>query len=136
MADNQLLYAARYDDVNTALADLDAVEQLHDDELVGKYDGAVIDEENGQPHIVKRVDHPRINIIPEWFGGGPLPRKDLQDAAKQLGSGEAALIVVGEPTIEKGLEKAVTRADKVAKQSFDMTADELSGALVQALRQQ
>ncbi len=66
--------------------DLEAIEQLHKDELVGKFDGAVIDQENGKPHIVKRIDRPRIQIIPEVFGGGALPRKDLKDAASELTS--------------------------------------------------
>lgn len=36
--DNMLLYAAVYDDVSTALADLSAVEQLHQDELIGTFE--------------------------------------------------------------------------------------------------
>ena len=51
-------YVAVYDDVNSALADLDVLGGLHDDELIGKYDAAVIDQDEGKPHIVKRVDHP------------------------------------------------------------------------------
>ena len=72
MADkNQLLlYTAAYETVTAALADLDAIEQLHKDELIGKYDAAVIDKENGKPHIVKRRDRPHIRVIPEMFGGG------------------------------------------------------------------
>ena len=31
------------------LADLDVIEQLHKDELIGQYDAAVIDQENGKP---------------------------------------------------------------------------------------
>ena len=46
--DSMLLYTAVYDDVSTALTDLSAVEQLHRDELIGKFDAAVIDQENGQ----------------------------------------------------------------------------------------
>jgi len=55
MADNSIAYVAVYDDVNSALSDLDAFEGLHDDDVVGKYDAAVIDQESGKPHIVKRV---------------------------------------------------------------------------------
>jgi hypothetical protein len=63
MANNSVAYVAVYDDVNSALADLDAIGDLHDDDLIGKYDAAVIDQENGKPHIVKRVDHPRIEVL-------------------------------------------------------------------------
>ena len=43
-----------YDDVDSALADLDAFGELHDDDVVGKYDAAVIDQEGGKPHETKR----------------------------------------------------------------------------------
>jgi hypothetical protein len=38
-----------YGSVDAALADLDAVEQLHREEMIGKYDAAVIDQEDGKP---------------------------------------------------------------------------------------
>jgi hypothetical protein len=69
-----LVYDA-YETVETALADLDAIEQLHKDEMIGQYDAAVIDKEGGKPHVVKRTDRPRIRVIPEWFGGGTLPAR-------------------------------------------------------------
>ena len=46
-------YAAAYETVGAALADLDAIEQLHKDEMIGQYDAAVIDKENRKPHVVK-----------------------------------------------------------------------------------
>jgi hypothetical protein len=36
-----LLYAAAYETVEAALADMDAVEQLHKDKMIGKYDEEV-----------------------------------------------------------------------------------------------
>jgi len=132
--DNMLLYAAVYDDVSIALADLSAVEQLHQDELIGKFDAAVIDQENKKPHIVKRLDRPRIRVIPEVFGGGTLPRKELHDAATALSASRAGLIVVGEPTIEKGLDKAITGAARVVRHSIDASADEIASELQEALK--
>ena len=64
-----VVYAAAYESVQAALADLDAIEQLHKDEMIGQYDAAVIDKEDGKPHVVKRMDRPHIRVIPEWFGG-------------------------------------------------------------------
>jgi len=101
---------------------------------IGKYDAAVIDRENDKPHIVKRVDHPRISVLPEVLGRGALPSGELRDAAKDLDPGEAALIVVGEPTLAKGFDKAVTRANKVAKESFDTSADTLADELIKAAK--
>ncbi len=136
MADNNqmLVYAAAYETVDAALADMDAVEQLHKDDMIGKFDAAVIDQQDGQPHIVKRMDRSRMRAIPEMFGGGTLPRKELKEAAELLTANQAGLIVVGEPTIEKGLDQALTGAAKVAKRSVDATTDEISSELQEALK--
>lgn len=136
MADSkrQVVYAAAYEDVTQALADLDAIEQLRKDEVIGAYDAAVIDKENGKPHIVKRMERPRVRIIPEIFGGGTLPRKELHEAAGDLTAKEAGLIAVGEPTIEKAVDKAIANADKVAKRYVDAAADEITDELREALK--
>ncbi|HTX93971.1 MAG TPA: hypothetical protein VME67_03500 [Mycobacterium sp.] len=130
MADNNsALCVAVYDSVEAAEADLDAIEQLHEDELVGKFDAAVVDNEDGKPHIVKRMDRPRIRIIPEELGFGPLSRKELKEAAAELSGNQAALIMVGEPTLDKAFDKAVTRAAKTVKRTVDTTTDELAREL-------
>jgi uncharacterized membrane protein len=134
MADNSVAYVAVYPSVDSALADLDALGELHDKDVVGKYDAAVIDQEDGKPHIVKRVDNPRINVVPELVGKGALPSGKLKDAAKQLDPNEAALIFVGDPTLDKAFDEAVTHASKVAKQNFDSTADDLAKALMNATK--
>jgi hypothetical protein len=129
-----VVYAAAYNSLSDAMADLDAVEQLHKDEMIGSFDAAVIDKENGKPHIAKRMDRPRIHVIPEWFGGGALPRKELHEAAQELTASQAGLLAVGEPTIEKALDKALTSADKVVKHTIDATADEITSELQEALK--
>jgi uncharacterized membrane protein len=129
-----VLYAASYDSVSAALADLDAIEQLHKDEMIGSYDAAVIDQENGKPHIVKRMDRPGVRVIPEWFGGGTLPRKELHEAAQELTASQAGLIAVGEPTIEKAVDQALTGAAKVVKHTMDATTDEITSELQEALK--
>jgi uncharacterized membrane protein len=131
-----VVYAASYDSVTDAETDLDAIEQLHKDGLIGKLDAAVIDQENGTPHVVKRLDRPAIRVVPEWFGGGTLPRKSLHEAAQQLTAGQAGLIAVGEPTIEEALDKALTKADKVVKRTLEATTDEITSELQEALKEQ
>ena len=126
--------AAAYETVEDALADLDAIEQLHKDEMIGQYDAAVVDKEDGKPHVVKRMDRPHIRVIPEWFGGGSLPRKELHEAAEQLTATQAGLIAVGEPTIEKGLDKALTKASRVVKRTVEATTDEITSELQEALK--
>jgi hypothetical protein len=130
MADNAMLYEAVYESKDAALADLEAFDHMHDAELIGKYDAAVIDKENGKAHIVKRVDRPRINVIPELVGGGTLKTSELKEAAEELTPGQAALVVVGEPTIEKAFEDAVKQANKTAKQEFEQSTDDLQNALI------
>ena len=129
-----IMYAASYDTVPAALEALDAVEQLHKDAMIGSFDAAVIDKDNGKPHIVKRMDRPRIHVIPEAFGGGTLPRKELKEAAGELTASQAGLIAVGEPTIEKGIDKALGTADKVVKRTVDASADEITSELQEALK--
>jgi hypothetical protein len=136
MAENKQLvvYAAAYETVDAALADLDAIEQMHKDEIIGQYDAAVIDQQDGKPHVAKRMDRPHVRVIPEWFGGGTLPRKELHDAAEQLTANQAGLIAVGEPTIEQGLDKAFTKATKVVKRTVEATTDQITSELQEALK--
>jgi hypothetical protein len=129
-----VLYAASYTSVSAALTDLNAIEQLHKDEMIGSYDAAVIDKENDKPHIVKRMDRPRVRVIPEAFGGGTLPRKELKEAAAELTADQAGLVAVGEPTIEKGVDKALTGAASVVKHTMDATTDEITSELQEALK--
>ena len=129
------VYSASFSNVTDAEQALDIIEQLYQTEAVGTLDAAVIDKENGKPHVVKRLDRPRIRIIPEWFGGGALPRQELHDAAEELTAGQAGLLVVsGEPAIEKALDKALAGAGKVAKHKVDATIDQITSELAEALK--
>ena len=129
-----VVYAVAYESVQAALVDLDAIELAHMEEMIGQYDAAVIDKKDGKPHVVKRMDRPHVRVIPEWFGGGTLPRKELHEAAEQLTASRAGLIAVGEPTMEKGLDEALTRAAKVVKRTVDATTDEITSELAEALK--
>ena len=135
MAQNAMLYTAVYDNTESALADLDAFEQLHREQVLGDYDAAVVDKEDGHPHIVKRVDRPRIHVIPELLGAGTLKRKELHELADELRENEAALVVVGEPTLEKGFDQAVTHAAKTMEHEFDTATDALAEELKQGSKQ-
>src|SRR5690349_8501049 len=88
MPDNKpmVVYAATYGSVSAAEADLDAIEALHKDKVIGSFDAAVIDQENGKPHVVKRMDRPGVRVIPEGLarqvlaaieapGARPRPRR-------------------------------------------------------------
>jgi len=137
MADKNRLvvHAAAFSSVADAEKALATIEQLYKDGAVGTLDAAVIDKENGKPHVVKRLDRPGIRVIPEWFGGGALPRKELREAAEELTADQAGLLVVsGEPAIEKALDKALAGAAKVAKHKVDATIDQITSELQEALK--
>ena len=126
-----VVYAAAYPTVAAAEVELDTVGH----HVVGAdYDAAVIDQENGKPHVVKRMDRPLTHIIPEWFGGGPLNRKELNDAAEELVADEAGLIVVGEATIEPALDKVFTGNAKVVKREIGATIDQITSELQEAFK--
>ena len=129
-------YVAVYESVELAKVDLDAIEQLHKNDLVGTFDAAVVDKENGKPHIVKRMARPMVRVIPDWFGDDSawLPYAELHEAAAALSASEAGLIVVGEPTLDKAFDKAVTHATKTLKHVIDATADELAKEMKEAAR--
>ena len=63
-----------------------------------------------------------------------MPRKELKDAASELTSDQAGLIVVGEPTLEKGFDKAVTRSAKIVKRELDASVDQVADELREALK--
>jgi hypothetical protein len=128
-----VVYAATYPTVAAAQAVLDTIKHLHK-EVAGKYDAAVIDKENGKAHVVKRMDHPHIRVIPEWFGGGALTRKELNDAAEELLAGQAGLIVIGEAAIEPALDKALTGTAKVLKREIEATIDQITSELQEAFK--
>jgi hypothetical protein len=128
-----VVYAATYPTVAAARAVLDAIKRMHK-EVNGKYDAAVIDKENGKAHVVKRLDHPHTRVIPEWFGGGVLPRKELNDAAEALLADEAGLIVIGEAEIEPALDKALTSTAKVFKREMEATIDQVTRELQEAFK--
>ena len=133
--DRLVVHVAAFSSVPDAEQALATIEQLYKDGAVGTLDAAVIDKENGKPHVVKRMDAPRIRVIPEWFGGGALPRKEIREAAEQLTADEAGLLVVSsEPAIEKAVDKALTGAGQVAKHKVDARIDQVTNELREALK--
>lgn len=82
-SEKMIVYSAVYDNTDAALADLEALEKLHDRDMLGKYDAAVVDKESSKPHIVKRVDRPAYRVVPELFGGGDQRRLGMSSG--QLG---------------------------------------------------
>jgi len=128
-----VVYAVTYPTVAAAQEVLDTIGHLHR-KVSGEYDAAVIDKDNGKAHVVKRMDHPHVRIIPEWFGGGSLTRKELHEAADELMAGEAGLIVIGEATIEPALDNALAGTAKVFKREIEATLGQITTELEEAFK--
>jgi len=129
--DYVVVYAVAYPTVAAAQAVLDSVGQ----HVVGAdYDAAVVDKQNGKPHVVKRLDHPHTRIIPEWFGGGILTRKELDEAAQELLTDQAGLIVIGSAAIEPALDQVLAGTPKVVRREMEASIDQISGELQEAFK--
>ncbi len=129
-----VVYAVAYPTVAAARAVLNTIEHLPKDKVIGEYDAAVVDKENGKPHVVKRMDRPHRRIIPEWFGGGALTRKELDDAAEELLADQAGLIVVGSASIEPALDEVLAGTAKVVKREIEATIDQITSELQEAFK--
>jgi hypothetical protein len=129
-----VLFAAAYESVSDAMSALADLEQLHKDKMLGSYDAAVIDQKDGKPHVAKRMDHPHVRVIPEQFGKGNLPRKELKEAAHTLMADRAGLIAVGEPTVEEAIDKVLMNAAKVVKREMNADTSEITSELQEALK--
>ena len=152
------LYAAVYDDLADADADYDGVLELHAAGLVGTFDAAVIDKEDGKVHVHK-TEKPTQHgawtgigvgavvgilfppaIIGSAIVGGVtggvighlwrgMSRSDLKELGEALDDGDAGLIVIGESKVEEQIEKAVKRAKKTIEKQIDADAEELKRAV-------
>jgi hypothetical protein len=129
--DYVVVYAVAYPTVAAAQAVLDSVGQ----HVVGAdYDAAVVDKQNGKPHVVKRLDHPHTRIIPEWFGGGILTRKELDEAAQELLTDQAGLIVIGSAAIEPALDQVLAGTPKVVRREMEASIDQVTSELQEAFK--
>ena len=132
--DQPVVYSASFSSVTDAEKALDIIEQLYKTEAIGTLDAAVVEKKSGKLHVVKRLDRARIRVIPELFGGGALPRKELREAAEELTGDQAGLLVVtDEPAIEKALDKAVAGAVRAGKRRVHASIDQLTSELKEAL---
>ena len=163
--DRVFVYVGVYDDPDAAVADYDAVRDLHSTGVVGTYDAAVVDREaDGKVHVHKHEKPTRhgawsglaagallgIFFPPGIVAGGVLgaatgglvghlwrgmSRKDVKELGETLDTGEAALIVVGESKLDQVLAKAVKRANRTMEKEIDADAKELRRELDRAIDQ-
>ena len=159
------LYAASYASLDDAEADYDALLDLHDADLVGTYDVAIINkDEEGKVHITK---HEKPTQHGAWTGAGVgavlgilfppsiiataaigaatggvighlargMSRSDMKDVGDLLDDERAALIVVGESKVGEQLDNDLQRAQKSVEKQIDADSKEFEKELEQAAKQ-
>ena len=153
------IYAAVYSDRVDAMADYEALLDLHAAKLVGTYDVAVISKDDEDKVHVEKHEKPTQHGA--WGGiavgalagvlfppsilasaalggvvggvGGHLRKGMSRSDAKELGElldeGQAALIVIGESRVEEQLDKALTRAVRSTEKEIDADSGEFKREL-------
>jgi uncharacterized membrane protein len=153
--DGVFLYIGTYPDEVSARADYDVVKDLHAAGAVGTYDAAVVTkDDNGKVHVNKDEMATRhggwggvaagavIGILfpPSIIGaavvGGAIggvsghlwrgmSRSDVKELGDVIDAGQAALLIVGESTVEDALNKAALKAQKHIAKELDANAKDV-----------
>ena len=163
--DSVFLYLGAYDSREAADDDYALVKKLHDGGMVGSYDAAVVSKDKrGKVHVHKGETATRHGtwggiaagavvgllfppaILGAAVAGGVaggvaghvwrgMSRSDLKDLGETINAGDAALIVVGESTIEATMRKAELKADKRVERQLAVDSRELDRQVAQAADQ-
>jgi uncharacterized membrane protein len=160
--DGMFLFIGTYPSEDAARDDYDIVKDLHALDAVGSYDAAVITKDaKGKVHVNKDEMATRhggwggaaagavvgMLFAPAVLGtalvggaigaaGGHLARGISRSDVKELGdlidSGEAALLVIGESTLEEAIDKATLKAEKQIAKQLDVSTDDVDAAVKEA----
>lgn len=159
------LYLGTYPDENSARSDYEVVKDLHAVGAVGTYDAAVITkDENGKVHVNKDETTTRHgawggaaagavvgilfppSIVATAIGGAAIggvsghlwkgmSRSDVKEFGDIIDAGEAALLIVGESTIQDAVKKAELKAEKHVAKELKTNAKEVDKAVQDAAKQ-
>ncbi|MFI6986547.1 DUF1269 domain-containing protein [Embleya sp. NPDC050154] len=157
--DSVFIYIGTYPDQAAARADYDVVKDLHALGAVGGYDASVVTKDDaGKVHVNKDETSTRhgawggaavgalVGILfpPAIIGtaavgaavggvGGHLwrgmSRADVKEFGELIDEGEAALVVVGESTLQHALAKAELKAEKKVAKELDVSSKDIDKAV-------
>ena len=160
--DATFIYIGTYPDEAAAQTDYNIVKDLHAVGAVGTYDAAVVTKDvSGKVHVNKDEMATRhggwggvavgalVGVLfpPSIIGaaavggavgavGGHLwrgmSRGDVKELGEVIDSGQAALVVVGESTVEAAIEKAGLKAEKQVAKELDVKPKDLDKAIQEA----
>lgn len=155
------IYIGTYPDETAARADYDVVKDLHSLGAVGSYDASVVTKDDGKVHVNKDETATRhgawggaaagalVGILfpPAIIGtaavgaavggvGGHLwrgmSRADVKEFGELIDEGEAALVIVGESTLQQALDKAELKAEKQVAKDLDVSSKDIDKAIREA----
>ena len=163
--DGVFVFIGTYPDEDTARYDYDLVKDLHLAGAVGTYDAAVITKDaKGKVHVNKDEMATRHGawggaaagavvglLFPPAVVGSALvgaavggvsghlwrglSRADVKEFGEIIDAGQAALVIVGESTLQDALDKAELRAEKrVAKELGDVSTKDIDTAVQEAAK--
>jgi len=164
-ADGVFIFIGTYPSKADAKADYEVVKDLHAGGVVGTYDAALVTkDESGKVHVNKDEMATRhgawggaaagalVGILfpPSIIGsavvgaavGGVsghlwrgMSRSDVKEFGEIIDEGEAALVVVGESTLEQALDKAVLKAEKKVAKELKVSPKDVDRAVQEAARE-
>jgi uncharacterized membrane protein len=160
--DGTFIYIGTYPDDESAQVDYSVVKQLHSEGAVGSFDAAVVTKDMaGKVHVNKDEMATRhggwagvavgalVGVLfpPSIIGaavvggaagavGGHLwrgmSRSDVKELGDVIDAGQAALVVVGESTVEAAIDKAALKAKKQVAKELDVKPKDIDKAIQEA----
>lgn len=160
--DAVFIYIGTYPSWAAAQADYDVVKDLHAAGAVGTYDaGVVTKDDGGNVHVNKDEMATRHGawggaavgavvgilfppaIIPMAAVGGAvggvgghlwrgMSRADVKELGDVIDDGQAALVIVGESTVEQAVDKAALKAEKHVAKELDVKPKDIDKAVREA----
>jgi uncharacterized membrane protein len=160
--DAVFIYIGTYPSQDAAEADREVVMDLHAAGAVGSYDVAVVTkDDNGKVHehkhematrhggwggaavgaligclfppaiIVTTAAGAAVGAVSGHLWRG-MSRKDCKELGELIDDGQAALVIVGESTIEQAVDKAALKAEKQVAKELDVKPRDIDKAIQQA----
>ncbi|MFY9933694.1 MAG: DUF1269 domain-containing protein [Streptosporangiaceae bacterium] len=163
--DAVFIYIGTYPSEAAARGDYDVVKDLHAAGAVGTYDAAVVTKDDaGKVHVNKDEMATRhgawggaavgavVGILfpPAIIGsalvgaavggvGGHLwrgmSRSDVKEFGEVIDAGQAALIIVGESTLQQAIDKATLKAEKHVAKELGVSTKDVDQAVQEAARE-
>jgi uncharacterized membrane protein len=163
--DGVFLFIGTYPDEASARADYDVVKDLHSAGAVGTYDAAVVTKDDaGKVHVNKDETATRhgawggaavgavVGILfpPAVIGtavvgaavGGVsghlwrgMSRADVKEFGDLIDAGQAALVIVGQSTLQDAIDKAELKAEKRVAKQLDVSAKDVDAAVQEATKE-